>query len=314
MGFDTAYEAIAEDAGDQRWAFGTGFEDPLAGVDTSVPPGTAAADLAAYSLMLGDDALIMSHRLQQWLARGPELEEETALANIALDLLGQARLLLSRAGHVDGTGRSEDDYAFGRDEQEFRNVQLTEGIDADFGGLIARLLVFSTWRLALLDQLRSSRDPVLAGVAAKGVKEVAYHRDYAAQWLQRLGGGTEYSRARTVAGLAAVAPLTAELFTCTEVERRLIGQQIAVEPADLRAEFDAVIAAVLDQVELPWPNAAGAPGAPGAPDGSAVAGHAGGDGSAIAGHAGRDGVHTEAMSSLLAELQSVARAHPGATW
>src|SRR5215475_8598137 len=158
MGFDTAYEAITEETGDQRWAFGTGFADPLAGVDTSVPDGVDGADLGAYCLMLGDDALIMSHRVQEWLARAPELEEETALANIALDLLGQARLLLSRAGAADGSDRTEDDYAFGRGEREFRNVRLAEASDADFGGLIARLLVFSTWRLALLDRLRGSRD------------------------------------------------------------------------------------------------------------------------------------------------------------
>ena len=209
MGFDTAYEAITEESGDQRWAFGTGFADPLAGVDTAVPDGVPGADLAAYCLMIGDDALIMSHRLQEWLARAPELEEETALANIALDLLGQARLLLTRAGRADGTGRTEDDLAFGRGPDEFRNVRLAEVRDADFGGLIARLLVFSTWRLALLDRLRESADPVLAAIAAKGVQELTYHRDYAAQWLLRLAGGTDYSRERMAAGLAAVAPLTA---------------------------------------------------------------------------------------------------------
>jgi ring-1,2-phenylacetyl-CoA epoxidase subunit PaaC len=293
MGFDTAYEAIAQDDGDQRWAFGTGFADPLAGVDTRLPDGVAGADLAAYCLMLGDDALIMSHRLQEWLARAPELEEETALANIALDLLGQARLLLSRAGHADGSGRDEDDYAFGRDEPQFRNVRLAEAPDADFGGLIARLLVFSAWRLALLDGLRSSRDPVLAAVAAAGVNEVAYHRDYAARWLLRLAVGTEFSRARMVAGLAAVAPFIPELFAGTEPERRLAAAQVAVEPATLRPEFDAVMAGVLGQAGLPWAPAAD-PGA--------------------AGQAGRAGVHTAAMAGLLTELQSVARALPGATW
>src|SRR3984957_17044099 len=214
MGFDTAYHAIAEDSGDQRWAFGTGFTGPLTGVDQALPDGADARDLAAYCLMLGDDALVMSHRLQQWLARAPELEEETALANIALALLllGQARLLLTRAGQADGTGRDEDDFAFGRTEGEFRNVWLAEVTDADFGGLIARLLVFSTWRLALLDGLRSSRDPVLAAVAAKGVKELTYIRDYAAQWLLRLAGGTASSRARLLAGLAAVTPLIRDLF------------------------------------------------------------------------------------------------------
>jgi ring-1,2-phenylacetyl-CoA epoxidase subunit PaaC len=295
MNFDTAYEAIneGEDTG-HRWAYGTGFTDPLAGVDTTVPAGVDGADLAAYCLMLGDDGLIMSHRLQQWLARAPELEEETALANIALDLLGQARLLLTRAGGADGSGRTEDDFAFGRGEREFRSVRLAEVIDADFAGLIARLLVFSTWRLALLDRLRASADPVLAAVAAQGVREVAYHRDYAAQWLVRLGDGTEYSRARMVAGLAAVAPLVPELFAPTEVELRLAGAGVAVDPSGLADEFDAVLAEVLAAAGLDWPEVPGL--------------------ATVSGQAGRDGVHTEAMGYLLAELQSIARSLPGATW
>src|SRR5215469_11685656 len=261
MGFESvnevigAYEAITEENDTERWAYGTGFTDPLAGVDTSVPAGVEGADLAAYCLMLGDDALIMSHRLQQWLARAPELEEETALANIALDLLGQARLLLSRAGAADGSGRGEDDYAFGRVEREFRNVRLAEVADADFGGLVVRLLVFSTWRLALLARLRDSRDPVLAAVGAKGVSEVTYHRDYAAQWTVRLAGGTDYSRARIESGLAAVAPLTAELFAVTDVERRLAAAGVAADPAALREEVDTVVGTVLAEEDLAWPDA-----------------------------------------------------------
>jgi ring-1,2-phenylacetyl-CoA epoxidase subunit PaaC len=292
---DTAYDAINEetDTG-HRWAYGTGFTGPLDGVDTTLPAGIDGQDLAAYCLMLGDDALIMSHRLQQWLARAPELEEETALANIALDLLGQARLLLSRAGAADGSGRTEDDLAFGRVEREFRNVRLAEVGDADFAGLIARLLAFSTWRLALLDRLRDSADPVLAAVAAQGVKELAYHRDYSAQWLVRLGDGTDYSRSLAVAGLAAVAPLVPELFEATPVERRLAEVRAAVDPAGLRAEFDAVLGAVLEAAGLEWPQV------------PAMA--------AVSGQAGRDGVHTESMGYLLAELQSVARSLPGATW
>jgi ring-1,2-phenylacetyl-CoA epoxidase subunit PaaC len=295
MGFDTAYKAISEetDTG-HRWAFGTGFADPLAGVETAVPVGADGADLAAYCLMLGDDALVMSHRLQQWLARAPELEEETALANIALDLLGQARLLLSRAGAADASGRTEDDLAFGRGEREFRNVRLAEGTDADFAGLIGRLFVFSCWRLALLDRLRSSADPVLAAVAALGVKELTYHRDYAAQWLIRLGDGTEYSRERMAAGLAAVAPLVPELFEPTAVEQSLAAARVAVDPAGLRTEFDAVVGQALDEADLDWPDVAGM--------------------ARVFGQAGRDGVHTEEMGYLLAELQSVARAMPGATW
>jgi ring-1,2-phenylacetyl-CoA epoxidase subunit PaaC len=299
MGFDSAdevgaYEAITEENDSERWAFGTGFTDPLAGVDTGIPAGVDGADLAVYCLMLGDDALIMSHRLQQWLARAPELEEETALANIALDLLGQARLLLTRAGAADGTGRSEDDYAFDRGEREFRNVRLAERVDADFAGLIARLLVFSTWRLALLARLARSADPVLAAVAAQGVKELTYHRDYAAQWLIMLGDGTDYSRERAAAGLAAVAPLVPELFEPTAVESRLAAAGVAVDPAQLLAEFADVIAQVVDEATLSWPSALGLAG--------------------VAGQAGRGGVHTEAMGLLLAELQSVARATPGATW
>jgi len=300
MGFDRAnevigaYEAITEENDTERWAYGTGFTDPLAGVDTSVPAGVDGADLAAYCLMLGDDALIMSHRLQQWLARAPELEEETALANIALDLLGQARLMLTRAGAADGTGRSEDDYAFGRGEREFRNVRLAEVTDADFAGLIARLLVFSTWRLALLTRLARSADPVLAAVAAQGVKELTYHRDYAAQWLIMLGDGTEFSRERAIAGLAAISPMVPELFQPTEVESRLAAGRVAVDPSQLLVEYAEVMAQVLVEANLKWPSAPGLAG--------------------VSGQAGRDGVHTEAMGFLLAELQSVARATPGATW
>jgi len=295
MGFDTAYEAISEetDTG-HRWAFGTGFTDPLAGVDTSLPAGVDGGDLAAYCLMLGDDALVMSHRLQQWLAGAPELEEETALANIALDLLGQARLLLTRVGTADGSGRTEDDYAFSRAERDFRNVRLTEVTDADFAGLIARLFVFSTWRLALLARLRDSADPVLAAVAANGVRELTYHRDYAAQWVIRLGDGTGYSRARMAAALTAVAPLVPELFEATAVERRLAAARVAVDPAQLRPEFDAVLTRVLSEATVEMP---GGPGL-----------------ARVSGQAGRDGVHTEAMGYLLAELQSVARAMPGGTW
>ena len=287
MGFDTAYEAITEESGDQRWAFGTGFADPLAGVDTAVPDGVPGEDLAAYCLMIGDDALIMSHRLQEWLARAPELEEETALANIALDLLGQARLLLTRAGRADGTGRTEDDLAFGRGPDEFRNVRLAEVRDADFGGLIARLLVFSTWRLAQLDRLRESADAVLAAIAAKGVQELTYHRDYAAQWLLRLAGGTDYSRERMTAGLADVAPLVPELFLDSDLEQGL-SPHVAPRPSDLRAEFDAVLATVLSRAALAWPDK------PVQPE--------------------PRGVHTAELAGLLDELQSVARALPGGTW
>ncbi|WP_181771470.1 1,2-phenylacetyl-CoA epoxidase subunit PaaC [Amycolatopsis pittospori] len=285
MSFDNAYEAITEE-NDSRWAFGTGFEDPLSGVDTTVPSGVDGARLAAYCLMLGDDALIFSHRLQEWCTNAPELEDEVAIANIALDLLGQARLLLARAGKADGSERSEDSYAFFRSEQEYRNVRLAELEGGHFGHLVARLLVFSIWRLALLQQLQSSVDPVLAAIADKGVKEVAYHRDYAAQWAVRLGDGTELSHERMQEGLDSVWPYVGELFTAHEVE--------FVESPSLRPEFDAILDQVLAAARLTRPDV------------GALAG--------VSGRMGRDGVHTERMGFLLAELQSVAREHPDATW
>ncbi|MQA60673.1 MAG: phenylacetate-CoA oxygenase subunit PaaC [Actinophytocola sp.] len=293
MSFDNAYEAITEE-NDARWAFGTGFEDPLSGVDTSVPRGVDGDDLAAYCLMLGDDALIMSHRLQEWCTNAPELEDEVALANIGLDLLGQARLLLTRAGKADGSDRDEDSHAFFRDEREFRNVRLVEVENSDFAYSIARLLISVTWRLSLLQRLTTSADPVLAAIAAKGVKEVTYHRDYAAQWAVRLGDGTEYSRQRMQAGLDAVWPLVGELFELHPVEARLVEAGVAVDPGGLREEFDAVLAQVLSAATLTLPEVA--------PRGG------------VAGKRGRDGVHTEAMGFILAELQSIPRAHPEATW
>ncbi|WP_370947507.1 1,2-phenylacetyl-CoA epoxidase subunit PaaC [Amycolatopsis sp. cg5] len=285
MSFDNAYEAITEE-NDARWAFGTGFDDPLSGVDTSVPSGVDGQALAAYCLMLGDDALIFSHRLQEWCTNAPELEDEVAIANIGLDLLGQARLLLARVGKADGTERSEDALAFFRSDREFRNVRLAELGGGHFGHLIARLFVFSTWRLALLQRLVSSEDPVLAAIAAKGVKELAYHRDYAAQWMVRLGDGTELSHERMQEGLDAAWPYVGELFLTHPVE--------LVDAASLREEFDGVLAQVLAASTLKKPEA------------GALAG--------VSGKTGRDGVHTEQLGFLLAEMQSVARAHPDATW
>ena len=286
---DNPYDLLAEDHDEgHRWAFGTGFTDPLEGVDTSVPDGLDPGALVRFCLALGDDALIYSHRLQQWVARLPELEEETAVANIALDLLGQARLLLARAGGI--VGQTEDQLAFFREEKEFRNVRLAEHADRDFAELVVRLLMFSTWRLALfeswqLDRVRRA-DPVLAAIAAKGVNELAYHRDYAASWVVRLGDGTALSHAKTQAALDTLWPLMGELF-------RPDPDALAVDLVD-RGAFDAVLDTVLAAAGLDRPAAP--PLAP------------------VGGRAGRDGVHTEAMGYILAELQSVARAHPDATW
>jgi ring-1,2-phenylacetyl-CoA epoxidase subunit PaaC len=293
MADDTPYAGLADEHGDEhRWAFGTGFTDPLEGIDTAVPDGVDAAALAGYCLALGDDALVYSHRLQQWMTRMPELEEEAAIANIALDLLGQARMLLTRAGRAEGADRDEDQLAYFRAEHEFRNVRLVERADQDFAELMGRLLVFATWRLALFEALQSSRDPVLAAIAAKSVKELAYHRDYAAQWVVRLGDGTENSSAKMQAALDTVWPFVDELFAPDPAGAALPG--VAVDPAAVRPDVDVVLDTVFATATLNRPEAA--------PLGL------------VAGKAGRDGVHTEALGYVLAELQSIARTYPDATW
>jgi ring-1,2-phenylacetyl-CoA epoxidase subunit PaaC len=292
MAFDNAYESLADAVDDSRWAFGTGFSEPLSGVDTSVPSTVDGRELAAYCLMLGDDALIMSHRLQQWCTRSPELEDEVAVANIGLDLLGQARLLFARAGKADGTQRGEDDYAYLRDERDFRNVRLVERDCADFAELIVTVLVFATWRLALFQRLTESADPVLAAIAVKGVKELTYHRDYAAQWAVRLGDGTQLSHQKMIDATTLVWPDVAELFAPHDVERRL--PAVAAAAAETRAEFDEVLGEAFGAATLPVPETVARSG--------------------VSGRSGRDGVHSESMGYVLAELQSVARANPGATW
>jgi ring-1,2-phenylacetyl-CoA epoxidase subunit PaaC len=305
------YDALgAADDDGGRWAFGTGFGDQAGagdladGLDAAVPPGVNPVELARCCLALGDDALVYSHRLQQWLTRLPELEEETAVANIALDLLGQARLLLGRAGFV--LGRTEDDLAFFRGPAEFRNVCFAEPADRDFAELTGRLLIFSAWRLALLRELSRSRgsgapDPVLAAIAAKGVVELAYHRDYAARWVVRLGDGTPESRGRMRAALAALWPRTAELF---QPDPALP----AVPPAAVNAVLDTVLAAA--GLARPAPHAPVSH----PPDPAGQGHHPFVPSPWSPAPSGRAGQHTPALTEVLTELQSVARAHPGATW
>ena len=284
---------------ESQWAFGTSFEDPLAGVDTTIPEGIDAAALARYCLMLGDDALIHSHRLSEWTSNAPDLEDDIALANVALDLLGQARLLLARAAAADPSVvpvlpdgspvPPEDALAFFRDEPAFRNVRLVEAVNGDFAVTIARLLLASTYRLALLERLVDHPDPVLSAIAAKGVKEVTYHRDYAGRWFLTLAQGTEESRRRLLAGTDLVWRSHDELFR-THPDEAAVG----VDPATVRDDVGAVLAQVfaLSDVAAPEVPQVGP----------------------VAGGVGRDGRHTEVLSRLLAEMQSVARAHPLGQW
>lgn len=299
---DSAYAGLL--VNDAHWAFGTDFEDPLAGVDTTVPEGIDPATLAAYCLMLGDDALVLSQRLSEWCSRAPDLEEDIALANIALDLLGQARLLLARAAAADSSVvptlpdgspvPDEDRIAFFRDDLQFRNVRLAEVPNGDFAETIVRILLFSTWRLAIFEELARSRDAVLAAVAAKGAKELAYHRDFAARWFLTLARGTEESNRRLVAGLEQLWPLWTELFETHAVERDVAAAGVGVEPSGIAAEVDVVLEQVM------------AASGVGRPTRASLAG--------VQGKKGRDGRHTEALSRMLAEMQVVARAHPRGSW
>ena len=287
-----------------QWAFGTDFEDPLAGVDTTVPDGVDPRALAAYCLMLGDDALVLSNRLSEWCSRAPDLEDDIALTNISLDLLGQARLLLARAAAADPTVvprlpegspvPPEDALAFFREADEFRNVRLVEVPNGDFAETVARVLVFASARLAVFEKLTASRDHVLAAVAGKGVKELAYHRDYAGRWFLTLARGTEESRRRLVAGLHGLWPLYAELFSAHPVEAEVAAAGVGVDPSTVAHEVDVVLEQVLAMSGVERPDRAPL--------------------AAVNGRLGRHGLHTEALSLMLAEMQVVARAHPMGQW
>jgi ring-1,2-phenylacetyl-CoA epoxidase subunit PaaC len=299
---ETVYEALDHaHGGEGHWAFGTGFDEPLAGVDTTVPDGVDPAELGGYCLMLGDDALVLAQRLTEWITASPELEEEVAVANVALDLLGQARLLLARAGSVGVLGRSrelatasipdEDALAYFRDADEFRSTALVAAPNGDFAQTIVRLLVAATVRLAVFARLRESRDPVLAAIAAKGVHELAYHRDHAARWLLRLGDGTAESHRRAQDGVDAVWPLLADVFSPTDLERRLTAAGVAVDPSSTREEVRSVLSEVLERATLRLP-----------------------DWPAEAPPRGRLGEHGPELAELLGPLQGLARQHPAATW
>jgi len=246
----------------------------------------ATPAVAEYALWLGDDALVLSQQLGAWIARAPELEEDVALANIALDLLGHARSFLRYAGTADG--RSEDDLAYLRGEPEFRSAWLFEQPNGDFAQTIARQLAASAYLFELYSALRHSQDAALAAIAEKALKEVDYHRDHAVQWTLRLAGGTEESRRRMVRAVDVIWPYVDELFRDEPLLDDLDG--IAVRPSSLLADFDAAIDAVFVEADLRRPD--GEPSSGG----------------------GRRGIHFPALSRILAEMQVLARQHPGATW
>ncbi|MEJ3403862.1 1,2-phenylacetyl-CoA epoxidase subunit PaaC [Rathayibacter sp. YIM 133350] len=258
------------------------LSDELAGPGDAI----ATADVAEYALWLGDDALILAQQLGWWISRAPELEEDVAVGNIGLDLLGHARSLLRYAGTA--TARTEDDLAYWRDEPEFRSAWLFEQPNGDFAHTIARQLVASAYLFELYARLRASADATLAAIAEKAVKEVDYHRDHAVQWTLRLAGGTEESRRRMITALDDIWPYVDELFVDELLIDRLEG--VAVRPSTLRPAVDAVLQSVFDEADL-TPRSA-----------------------FIAAGGGRAGRHFPTLGYLLAELQVLARQHPGASW
>ena len=245
-------------------------------------------DAAEFALRLGDDALILAQRLGHWISRAPELEEDVALGNIALDELGHARSFLSYAGGLDG--RSEDDLAYFRREHEFRSAALFEQPNGDFAVTIARQFVVSYYQFELYRRLTSSTDSTLAGIAAKAVKEVDYHRDHSAQWVLRLALGTDESRRRMIHAFKVIWPYVDELFRDDELTGRLSEAGAAPQPSSLREDFDRLTGEVLAEAELEFPNVQPTPGG------------------------GRRGLHSEHLGYILAEMQVLAREHPGASW
>lgn len=249
--------------------------------------GTRAGDdVAKYAVRLGDDSLILAQRLGWWISRAPELEEDVALGNIGLDLIGHARSFLTYAGGA--WDKTEDDLAYFRGEAEFRSGHIFEQPNGDFARTIARQLVVSYYQYELYSRLVDSSDETLAAIAAKAVKEVAYHRDHSAQWVLRLALGTEESRRRMIAGLKLTWPYVEELFEDDELIEKLEGA--AVRPSELREPFDALIGEVLAEAELDIPDVPSALGG------------------------GREGRHSEHLGYILAEMQVLAREHPGASW
>jgi ring-1,2-phenylacetyl-CoA epoxidase subunit PaaC len=245
---------------------------------------------AVYTLRIADDCLVLSHRLAQWSSWAPTLEDDVALTNIALDLLGQARATYARTAELDGTGRSEDDYAFMRDEREFVNCLLVEQENGDFATTILRQLLCSTYQLAQWQALTASTDAQVAAVAARAVKETAYHRDHATDWTLRLGDGTDESHRRMESALAALWPFTTELFESDAVTHEGAAVGMGPDPAALRPAWDAYVNRVLGDATLAIPHTSWRPSG------------------------GRQGLHTEPFGYMLAEMQHLHRSFPGVTW
>ena len=243
-----------------------------------------------YLLRLGDSCLVLGHRVSEWCGHAPELEEDIALANVALDLTGQADLLLAEAGRLEGKGRDADALAFLRDAWDFRNLLICERPNGDFAHTIVRQFLFDAWQTELYAALAGSSDAALAGIAGKAVKEAAYHLRHSGEWVVRLGDGTEESHARAQAALDAFWPYTGEMFEADETTAALVAACVAPDPATLRPAWARTVDDVLAQATLAKPA------------------------SGWMQTGGLKGQHSEALGHLLAAMQFLPRAYPGTKW
>ena len=233
---------------------------------------------------------MLGHRLSEWCGHGPILEEDIALANIALDLIGQANLYLRIAGETEGKGRSEDDLAYFREAIDYRNVQIVELPRGDSAFTIVRQFCFDVFNYHVLEQLQSSRHAELAGIAAKGFKEARYHVRHSSEWVLRFGDGTEESHTRAQNALNELWRFTGEMFEADNVDRAMLADGIGADIEGIKPKWEAVVKDVFSRATLSVPN-----------DPPAMTG-------------GRRGRHTESLGHMLSEMQIVARSHPGAEW
>jgi len=250
----------------------------------------AATPLVRYVLRRADDALILGHRLSEWCGRAPIMEEEMALANMGLDLIGQARALYTYAGVVEGVGHDEDALAYLRNERDYANLLLVEQPNGDFAFTMLRQFLYAAYADPFWRAMMASSDPTLAAIAAKAEKELAYHLRHSAEWVLRLGDGTAESHARIADALAGLWPFTGELFAHDAEEAALVASGIAVDPETLRAAWRSTVTETLIAATLSVPA-----------DGWMQSG-------------GRNGVHSEHFGHLLSELQYVQRLIPLADW
>ncbi|MCU0901944.1 MAG: phenylacetate-CoA oxygenase subunit PaaC [Cypionkella sp.] len=261
------------------------------GIRTMAAKGAAPEDaFVDWLCRMGDNCLILGHRVSEWCGHSPVLEEDIALANTALDLIGQTQLWLGLAGEVEGKGRSADNLAYLRDAAQFRNVLLVERPNGDFGQTLMRQFLFDAWHMEMLRALRDSSNTRVAEIAAKAAKEVAYHLERSADLVIRLGDGTDESRARMQKALNQLWPYTGEMFLGDAVDQAVADQGIAPAPESLKSAWDRTVAEVLAEATLVRP------------DGTFQ--HKG----------GKQGRHTEALGFILADMQFLQRAYPGGTW